>query len=280
MEFKLVNQDFITLSNKLSLSISIQNALDKDFQTEYLNDFKCEQCASVQEVVIKRTLTKLPRILILYLKRYQCVEVSLPTAQQTPTTDTDIDQQLLADPFELLPTTDSTAPNQTVTDPNQTSKQAQKSFRLVKNDSPIEITRELTLKAHLNEQFERPRELKKSELGRLRSRSVDSDVHQQPQTTTTRSSRKRPQPPIQERFPPLIDISASPAKKTPLGKVDENKNRSAFSPMFSAKKKLAEKLETATTATSTSGDHLDSKPLTVSGFIDKKKVQIILKYHI
>lgn len=257
------------------MSISIQNALDKDFQTEYLNDFKCEQCASVQEVVIKRTLTKLPRILILYLKRYQCVEVSLTTAQQTSTTDTDIDQQLLADPFELLPTTDSTAPN---TDPNQTSKQAQKSFRLVKNDSPIEITRELTLKAHLNEQFERPKELKKSELGRMRSRSVDSDTHQQPQTTTTtRSSRKRPQPPNLERFPPLIDISASPAKKTPLGKVDENKNRSAFSPMFSAKKKLADKLETVTTATTTSGDHLDSKPLTVSGFIDKKKVQIILK---
>ena len=260
------------------MSISIQNALDKDFQTEYLNDFKCEQGASVQEVVIKRTLTKLPRILILYLKRYQCVEVSLPTAQQAATTDTDIDQQLLADPFELLsPTTDSTT-NQTVTDANQTSKQAQKSFRLVKNDSPIEITRELTLKAHLNEQFERPKELKKSELGRLRSRSVDSDVHQQSQTTTTtRSSRKRPQPPNQERFPPLIDISASPAKKTPLGKVDENKNRSAFSPMFSAKKKLADKLETATTATTNSGDHLDSKPLTVSGFIDKKKVQILLK---
>ena len=46
------------------------------FQDEHLNDFKCEKCNNVG-VCIMRKFVKLPRILILHLKRYQFQEIEV-----------------------------------------------------------------------------------------------------------------------------------------------------------------------------------------------------------
>jgi uncharacterized UBP type Zn finger protein len=41
------------------------------FRDEHIDDFKCEKCNTIEKVTIKRKFAKLPRILILHLKRYQ-----------------------------------------------------------------------------------------------------------------------------------------------------------------------------------------------------------------
>lgn len=139
-----------------------------------MDDFKCESCASVQEVIIRRKLTKLPRILILYLKRYQFIEVNSPanpTSSEQPTTAVD---------------TETAAAESTG------QQSANKVYRLVKNDSDVEITRELSLKAHLmrdtasNEiKIDKPKCLGPAELEKLRSQFCEK-------FKTTRSTRKRP----------------------------------------------------------------------------------------
>ena len=49
----------------------MQDALDIFFQDESIEDFKCEKCGNNKEdIVIHRKFFKLPRILILHLKRY------------------------------------------------------------------------------------------------------------------------------------------------------------------------------------------------------------------
>ncbi len=53
---------------------SLQSTLEVFFQDENLEDFKCEKCAN-KGAIIQRRLIKLPRILILHLKRYQFQEV-------------------------------------------------------------------------------------------------------------------------------------------------------------------------------------------------------------
>lgn len=157
-----------------------------------MDDFKCESCASVQEVIIRRKLTKLPRILILYLKRYQFIEVTSPAANTTS------EQPTVAVDTET--TAESTSAN--------------KVYRLVKNDSDVEITRELSLKAHLmrdtatNEiKIDKPRSLGSMELEKLRSQFCVK-------FKTTRSTRKRPFAEIHE-----------PKKAWPsLPKTNENEN--------------------------------------------------------
>lgn len=55
--------------------LSIQDALDIFFKDELLTDFKCEKCNTKGENLIKRKFVRLPRVLILHLKRYQFKEV-------------------------------------------------------------------------------------------------------------------------------------------------------------------------------------------------------------
>jgi uncharacterized UBP type Zn finger protein len=55
--------------------IDLQKTLELFFRDEHLNDFKCEKCNSVEEVCIQRKFLKLPRVLILHLKRYQYKEI-------------------------------------------------------------------------------------------------------------------------------------------------------------------------------------------------------------
>lgn len=67
----------LKFNNKIQLSnsnISLQDTLDIFFQDEHLDDFKCETCQTIEQVTIRRKFAKLPRILILHLKRYQFQE--------------------------------------------------------------------------------------------------------------------------------------------------------------------------------------------------------------
>lgn len=163
--------------------------MDANFKDEYLNDFKCEGCESVQEVVIRRQLTRLPRILILYLKRYQCVEVApdYPLNSTSELTDAEIVAELSGQPPQQQPTT------------------AAKTYRLVKNDSDVDITCELSLKSylmrdsHTNEvKVERPKPVGTSELSKVRSKSCEQ--------TKTAKTRKRP----------FAEIHTEVNKKSPL----------------------------------------------------------------
>lgn len=56
--------------------LTLQNTLEIFFQDEHLNDFKCEKCENIG-VCIKRKIVKLPRVLILHLKRYQFQEIEV-----------------------------------------------------------------------------------------------------------------------------------------------------------------------------------------------------------
>ena len=59
------------LHSKTSFSISLQDALDIFFQDESIEDFKCDKCGNNKDdIVIHRKFYRLPRILILHLKRY------------------------------------------------------------------------------------------------------------------------------------------------------------------------------------------------------------------
>ena len=90
--------------------LSLQDTLDFFFRDEPIDDFKCEKCDRVQ-VHINRKFNKLPRVLILYLKRHQ-------NEFGTFETESDI--------FEL--------------------DQSSKSYKLTKNDCEIKIPKYLTLK--------------------------------------------------------------------------------------------------------------------------------------
>ena len=111
------NQASSTEEKQFQTVISLQDALDIFFQDESLNDFKCEKCENKEEVVIKRKFVKLPRILILHLKRYQFQDIN---ANQS--------------------STDQSA------EPDQQVKTKQPQYRLYKNDSYVKIPRFLTLK--------------------------------------------------------------------------------------------------------------------------------------
>jgi uncharacterized UBP type Zn finger protein len=99
------------------LPISLQDTLDLFFKDEILKDFKCESCKDIGEVVIKRKFSKLPRVLILHLKRYQ---------------------------FQLK--------NENFKKSNINQHQENKTnFKFYKNDSTVKIPKFLTLKYLLDE---------------------------------------------------------------------------------------------------------------------------------
>ncbi len=106
--------------------------MDIFFKDEVLNDFKCETCQEVKEVIIKRKFVKLPRVLILHLKRYQVQEIT-STKSVSPVPE----NQPPADLFdsESSDTTTAFEKKQTVVT----------SYKMVKNDSPIVIPRYLSL---------------------------------------------------------------------------------------------------------------------------------------
>lgn len=90
--------------------------MDIFFQDEVLNDFKCEKCSTRGHHLIKRKFIRLPRVLILHLKRYQFKEVI---------EENSIDEILNEDRSNLAKVV---------------------SFKLVKNESSILIPRYLELK--------------------------------------------------------------------------------------------------------------------------------------
>lgn len=204
----IVNQN-LTLFDRFACSV--QSALDSNFQDEFLTDFKCESCESVQEVVIRRKLSKLPRILILYLKRYQFVEVS-----STTTSTTTVDQY-------------NTNNNDPEIEPPPPPAQQQKVHRLIKNDSDVEINRELSMQSHIlredppndggaekNVKVERPKRLGPVELDMLKRKTSENDEQLRPNKTV-----------MQPRKRPLVDSSAnnssaSGSKRVPLGEYREN----------------------------------------------------------
>ncbi len=70
----------------LLFSLSLQDTLDIFFRDEHIDDFKCETCESIQKVTIRRKFAKLPRILILHLKRYQFQEINESSSEQSAAT--------------------------------------------------------------------------------------------------------------------------------------------------------------------------------------------------
>lgn len=68
--------------------ITLQETLDIFFRDEHLDDFKCEKCESL-EVFIQRKLVKLPRVLILHLKRYQFQETLIENEMEAIFNDID-----------------------------------------------------------------------------------------------------------------------------------------------------------------------------------------------
>ena len=102
--------------------ISLQDTLNVFFHEEHLTDFKCEKCLNTGDVVIRREFVRLPRVLILHLKRYQYQEVRLEN-----------DMEAIFNDIELQ-------------DVVTTNTGAKISWKLNKNDSQIKIPRYLTLK--------------------------------------------------------------------------------------------------------------------------------------
>jgi ubiquitin carboxyl-terminal hydrolase 26/29/37 len=64
------------------ICISLQDALDIFFNDETISDFSCQNCSSRQDIVIQRKFSRLPRILILHLKRYDYVTTTTTTTSQ------------------------------------------------------------------------------------------------------------------------------------------------------------------------------------------------------
>ena len=103
--------------------ISLQDAFSLYFRDEELDDFKCEKCSHTK-VVIKKKLAKLPRVLIMHLKRYQIQAIVTEVPVEKPN---ELD-------FES---------DQVAAEPKMTTIT---SYNLVKNDSAIRIPRLVTLK--------------------------------------------------------------------------------------------------------------------------------------
>jgi hypothetical protein len=97
--------------------------LDIFFRDEHLDDFKCEKCNQTGEVVIRRQFIQLPRVLILHLKRYQYQEVKIEDEMDAIFND--------VDPQEFASGYDTTS---------------RISYKLIKNDSRINIPTYLSLK--------------------------------------------------------------------------------------------------------------------------------------
>jgi hypothetical protein len=120
---------------------SLQHALNIFFNDEVLTDFKCETCAEVKEVVIKRKFIKLPRVLILHLKRYQVREITT----NVPTTN---DQPAATDLFD----SESTDNDKEEQKPKMTKKVT--GYRSVKNDAVINIPKHLSMRSLLIDKAE------------------------------------------------------------------------------------------------------------------------------
>jgi hypothetical protein len=165
--------------------------LDKNFKAESLDDFKCESCETVGEIVIHRKLTKLPRILILYFKRYEWVEITPTTIVTKTTTTIETDSSLSLSTvknnnnndenpsnsfLDLTTTTTTTASDKIV--PPPPPPPPPKTYKLVKNDAEIEIPRELSVHSHIEQsqtttttttfKVEQPKKLSDVELERLK----------------------------------------------------------------------------------------------------------------
>lgn len=175
-------------------AFSLQEALDIFFKDESLNDFKCESCESIEEVIIRRSFHKLPKVLILYLKRYQFKEVVVAANQSE----------------ENKPT--ENAANDSSDE--QVAPSGGKTFKLVKNDSNVRIPRYLTLR-FLTEQDPIPEHEKQQPLVEIKSPlkssenvSVNSLKKQATDTAGENSAKSRKQ-----LFTPTIDLTNnSPAK--------------------------------------------------------------------
>ena len=102
--------------------ISLQDTLNVFFHEEHLTDFKCEKCLNTGDVVIRREFVRLPRVLILHLKRYQYQEVKLENEMEAIFNDIELQDVVT------------------------TNTGAKISWKLNKNDSQIKIPRYLTLK--------------------------------------------------------------------------------------------------------------------------------------
>ena len=182
---------------------SIQHALNDFFKNEILTDFKCEKCQEIKEVLIKRKFTKLPRVLILHLKRYQFHEKTNSAGACSSSSA----EQL----YNQEEKSESTGP----------------SYRLIKNESIIKIPRYLSLHNLLtdSESLKLPKRIDKKLFSEFSSkRLVDSYSESNPNSNST---------PFGSRFSNSSNFSSgakkqlfvgNASKSNVLSKRDENVN--------------------------------------------------------
>ncbi len=149
-------------------SLSIQRSLDTFFKEEIVTDFKCEKCDKKKEVRIRRHFSKLPRVLILYLKRYQIDEIKRVVPVSSNSSE-NLLSNIEGDEENSKPPAPAT---KTVVD-----------FRFVKNDSKVKITRFIGLK-HLSvkdEELKLPHKIDKDIIKKYSSKKLDEIIVSPPQ---------------------------------------------------------------------------------------------------
>jgi hypothetical protein len=125
--------------------MSLQDTLNVFFQDEQLSDFSCPKCSTSERMFIKRKFVRMPRVLILHLKRYQLHEtpVNSGSCKNQQQSNAEFDSLWQAAPN--LSAADEQQPSSTTT----TSRPAI-TYSLVKNDAVVRISRYLTLKHLVN----------------------------------------------------------------------------------------------------------------------------------
>lgn len=195
-----------------SAQLDLQKTLELFFQDEHLNDFKCEKCNSIEEVCIQRKFKKMPRILILHLKRYQFKEIQIENEMEAIFNDLDPKS-----PTAPLTEEDTNLPAETKT----TTKEIR--YKLVKSDQSVQIPKYIDIESFVCQQsnLQLPSQLTKQVLFRIEAKRK---FRQQQQLLQQQQSQTKGEGNEKELWQKL-------GARTPLGQRNDNlQNRTHLTP--------------------------------------------------
>lgn len=195
-----------------SAQLDLQKTMELFFQDEHLNDFKCEKCNSIEEVCIQRKFKKMPRILILHLKRYQFKEIQVENEMEAIFNDLDPKS-----PTAPLTEEDPNLPAETKT---TTTKEIR--YKLVKNDQSVQIPKYIDIEPFVCRQsnLQLPSQLTKQVLYRIEAKrkfKQQRQLQQQHSQTKSEDNEK--------------ELCQKLGPRTPLSQRNDNlQNRTQLTP--------------------------------------------------
>lgn len=67
----MISEEFLTLSLAIQKVSTINQSLEEFLKDEVIQDYRCDKCNKMKNAIKRTKITRLPRYLILHLKRFK-----------------------------------------------------------------------------------------------------------------------------------------------------------------------------------------------------------------